>query len=235
MEFPDANTVVVKLAFPMGAIAKMFATIFYFFVLPAEADGKFDTKQDMRGSGAWMLTKYEPSVGWEYKRNPNWYKAAERPFLDGINYAVIPDYQQAGPQALSQLTAKRLWHMPNTSISADLVLRVKRENKDLNMLPVSPFTGNGSQTYVGMSKLADSKWEKDVRLRQALSMLIDRERTWARSRTSKGSVRKDSRSRSGSTATCLRHGPVCGWTRAARSSGRTRSTWATTRRRDPAS
>jgi ABC-type transport system substrate-binding protein len=43
------------------------------------------------------------------------------------------------------------------------------------MLPVSPFTGNGSQTYVGMSKLPDSKWEKDVRLRQALSMLIDRE------------------------------------------------------------
>jgi ABC-type transport system substrate-binding protein len=175
MEFPDANTVVIKLAFPMGAIAKMFATIFYFFVLPVEADGKFDTKQDMRGSGAWMLTKYEPSVGWEYRRNPNWYKAADRPFLDGINYALIPDYQQAGPQALSQLKAKRLWQMPNTSISADLVLTVKRENNDLQMLPVSPFIGNGSQTYVGMSKLPDSKWEKDVRLRQALSMLIDRE------------------------------------------------------------
>src|SRR6185436_1869934 len=97
------------------------------------------------------------------------------PFIDGINYAVIPDYQQAGPQSLAQLKAKRLWYMPNTSISADQVLTVKKEQNDLNMLPVSPFTGNTSQNYVGLSKLPDSKWEKDVRLRQALSMLIDRE------------------------------------------------------------
>jgi ABC-type transport system substrate-binding protein len=174
MEFPDANTVVVKLAFPMGAITKMFATIFYFFVLPVEADGKFDTKQDMRGSGAWMLTKYEPSVGWEYRRNPNWYKAADRPFLDGINYALIPDLQQLGPNALSQFKAKRLWTL---APSADQVLSLKKEERAVDMYPVSPFIGNGSQTYVGMSKLPESKWEKDVRLRQALSMLIDRE-TW---------------------------------------------------------
>ena len=174
MEFPDANTVVVKLAFPMGAIAKMFATVFYFFVLPVEADGKFDLRQDMRGSGAWMLTKYEPSVGWEYRRNPNWYKAADRPFLDGIDYALIPDLQQLGPQALSQFRARRLWTL---SPSADQVLSLKKEERTVDMYPASPFIGNGSQNYVGMSKLATSKWEKDVRLRQALSMLIDRE-TW---------------------------------------------------------
>ena len=61
----------------------------------------------MRGSGAWMMTKYEPSVGWEYRRNPNWFRASERPFLDGVDYVVLPDLTSSGPQTLAQFTAKR--------------------------------------------------------------------------------------------------------------------------------
>jgi len=127
----------------------------------------------MRGSGAWMMTKYDRSIGWEYKRNPNWFRANDRPFFDGIDYALIPDYAAAGPQTLAQLKAKRLWSLP--APPADLVLTLKREDATLQMIPVSPFQGQGSVTYIGMSKLPDSKWEKDVRLRQALSMVLDRE------------------------------------------------------------
>lgn len=171
--YPDASTIVMKLAFPMGALLKMFGTTFYFYILPIEADGKFDSRNDMRGTGAWMLTKYERGVGWEYRRNPNWFMAAERPFFDGIEYALIPDFAQRGPTTLAQFKAKRLsWLDP---APADLVLTLKREQMELNMFPNSPFVGNGSQNYVGMSKLPDSDWEKDVRLRQALSMVIDRE------------------------------------------------------------
>lgn len=177
MTFPDASTVVIKQAFPMGALLKMLGTIYYFAILPVEAENKFDFRQDMRGSGAWMMTKYERSVGWEYRRNPNWFKAPDRPFLEGIDYALIPDFANFGPQTLAQLKAKRLWSLGlgAQSIPGDLVLPLKSDSPDLLMIQNSPFRGQGSQTYIGMSKLPDSKWEKDVRLRQALSMVIDRE------------------------------------------------------------
>jgi ABC-type transport system substrate-binding protein len=170
--YPDASTVVFKLAYPMGALLKMFGTVFYYFLLPADADSKFDAKQEMRGSAAWMMTKYERSVGWEYRRNPNWFKAADRPFLDGINYALLPDYQSLGPQSLAQFKAKRLWTL---TPSADLALELKKDQPEVLMYSVSPFRGQGSQNYIGLSKLPDSPFEKDLRVRQALSMLIDRD------------------------------------------------------------
>jgi ABC-type transport system substrate-binding protein len=175
--YPDANTVQMKLAFKSGALLKMLGTIYYFAILPVEADGRFDIRQDMRGSGAWMMTRYEPSVGWEYRRNPNWYRAGERPLLDGVDYALIPDLVASGPQALAQFTSKRLWSLQlMTGVQpADLVLPLKKENQDLRMVPVSPLRGQNSINYIGMSKLPDSKWEKDIRLRQALSMVLDRE------------------------------------------------------------
>ena len=79
--FPDERTIVAKLAFPSSAMMKMFGTIYYFAILPVEAEDKFNFKQEMRGSGAWMLTNYERGVGWGYERNPNWFMAKERPFL----------------------------------------------------------------------------------------------------------------------------------------------------------
>ena len=174
MTFPDENTVVVKLAFPMGALLKMFGTIYYFALLPIEAESQFDVRQDMRGSGAWMMTKYERSVGWEYRRNPNWFKAADRPFLDGLDYALLSDPSQI----LSQFEAKRLWYLDAIDPIAgfaDVALRIKKDRPEAQMRSVSPLRGNGNMNYVGMSKLAASPFEKDVRLRQALSMLIDRD------------------------------------------------------------
>jgi dipeptide transport system substrate-binding protein len=170
--YPDSSTVVHKLAFPMGALLKMFGTVFYYFILPLDAESKFDAKQEMRGSAAWMMTKYERSVGWEYRKNPNWFRANERPFLDGINYALLPDLQALGPQSLAQFKAKRLWLL---TPSADLALEIKKESPDVLMYPMSPFRGQGSQNYIGLSKIPTSPFEKDVHVRQALSMLIDRD------------------------------------------------------------
>jgi ABC-type transport system substrate-binding protein len=179
VSYPDDNTVVMKLAFKTGGLLKMLGTIYYFAILPIEADGQFDIRQEMRGSGAWMMTKYEPSIGWEYRRNPNWYRASERPFLDGLNYVVLPDLTSSGPQTLAQFSAKHLWSLgllPATGIQpADLVLPMKKDSQELNMIAISPLRGQGSINYIGLSKLPESKWEKDVRLRQALAMLLDRD------------------------------------------------------------
>jgi peptide/nickel transport system substrate-binding protein len=176
MTFPDATTIVMKLAFPHGAITKLFGTIYYFAVLPVEAESKFDPRQDMRGSAAWMLTSYERSQGWQYRRNPNWFQQPDRPFLEGIDFALLPE----PVQQLAQFKAKRVWASdltittPNPFPVPDLVLTAKRESPEALMRSLTPFRGNANYHVIGMSKKADSPFEADVRVRHAVSHLIDR-------------------------------------------------------------
>lgn len=169
MSYPDARTVVIRLAYPYPTLPYMFGAIFFFAIMPFEAEDKFDPRTEMRGSGAWMLTKHEPSAGIAYQRNPGWFMAAERPFFDGIDYPLIsePAAQQA------QFLAKRVWNLP--APNQDLVLSMKREAREALLLPTSPFQGNTSQIYIGMSKKPDSPFEKDIRIKHAISLLIDRD------------------------------------------------------------
>ena len=167
MTFPDSSTAVIKLAFPYGGILKLLAATYYYYVLPVEADGKFDVKQEMRGTGPWILNKHEPSAGWEYRRNPNWFNASERPFLDGVDYPLIAETAQIQ----AQFRAKRIWELIP---SADLLVSTKKENPDVAMQATSPLTGNGSGMILGMSRLETSPFA-DVRVRHAMSMLIDRD------------------------------------------------------------
>jgi ABC-type transport system substrate-binding protein len=126
-------------------------------------------RQDMRGSGPWNLTSYQRSQGWQYQRNPNWYNASERPFLDGIDYTLITE----GATALAQFKAKRLWLL---TPSADNVTLLKRENPDSVLHAVTPLRSGISGGYMlALSKLADSSIQKDVRIRYAISHLLDRD------------------------------------------------------------
>ncbi|HLF77446.1 MAG TPA: ABC transporter substrate-binding protein [Dehalococcoidia bacterium] len=165
LEYPDSSTVVVKLANPLGGIVRRFTTDLY--VVPVEAEDKFDIKAEQRGSGPFMMTKWERSGGWEYQRNPNWYNT-ERPFLDGINYALISE----PAVSLAQFRAKRLWWLtPN----GDEVLRLKGDLPETRLMPFNPVGSGITGGYqMTLSKLPNSPL-KDVRLRHAISMLIDRD------------------------------------------------------------
>jgi ABC-type transport system substrate-binding protein len=166
-QYPDANTVVVKMAFPLGSMMKRFAGNFY--IVPTEADGKFDMRQEMRGAGPWTLTEYQRSQGWQYKRNPNWHGAPDRPFLDGIDYALISE----PATALAQFKAKRLWWLTPT---AETVTLLKRENPDSVLHASSPLRSGISGGYMlALSKLENSPINRDVRIRHAISMLLDRD------------------------------------------------------------
>lgn len=171
LEYPDARTVVVKLASPYGGILRKFTgpTGLTLYIVPVEADGGFDTRQEMRGSGPWILTRYEPSVRWEYRRNPNWYRAAERPFLDGVDFALMTEEAVR----LSQFRAKHIWHYtPAGEHVADIV----RQSPGALVVPMHPLgTGASGGFTLALSKLETSPLQKDVRIRQAISLLIDRD------------------------------------------------------------
>jgi ABC-type transport system substrate-binding protein len=63
LETPDNSTVVVKLAFPDSSILSILAWGWILNIVPVEAEDKFDTRQEMRGSGPWLLSEYQPSQG----------------------------------------------------------------------------------------------------------------------------------------------------------------------------
>jgi ABC-type transport system substrate-binding protein len=166
--FPDATTVVVKAAEPNSALLSMLGYSWYLSIVPAEAENNgFNIATEMRGSGPWMLTTFEPSVGWEFKRNPTWFKGPERPYLDSIDYRLI--LEQA--QQLAQFKAKRIWQL---APSADEVLNAKKGSPDALMQGTSPFEGNSGMNLLAVSKLDNSPFWDD-RIRRSLGMLLDRD------------------------------------------------------------
>ena len=165
-EFPDAGTVVVKLSFPLGTIVRRFTNDV--FVVPTEAADKFDIKNDMRGSGPWMLGSHSRSQNWQYQRNPNYFNA-DRPFLDAMNFALISE----PAVQLAQFRAKRLWWL---TPPATEVMSLKRDVPDVNVQAFNPVASGINGGYqITLSKLENSPLQKDVRLRHAISMLIDRD------------------------------------------------------------
>jgi peptide/nickel transport system substrate-binding protein len=167
VQTPDSRTVVFDLAFPYAAIAELLAWHNYVQIEPVEAEGGFDPRTDMRGSGAWFMEEYRPSQVMRLRRNPQWYEK-ERPYLDGIDVVIIPEYATG----LAQLRAGNLWEYPN--LSAEDVVPTKKAVPDLLMLQKSSFSDRSMPDQIGFGYLPGSPFF-DERVRRAMSMLQDRE------------------------------------------------------------
>jgi len=164
---PDSKTVVLKFAFPLAAIFEYLGNSLCFFVMPKETDSGFDPRKDARGTGPWMVDKYEPSVSIQFKRNPNWY-GAPKPFLNGWTNTIVKEYAQQ----LAQFKAGNLWGNPVTQQD---VLITKKDVPQLLM-----YQNDYSDIAPGVFFGWQSAQFKDIRVRQAMSQLIDRE-TFAKS------------------------------------------------------
>lgn len=165
VQFPDARTVVFKLAFPYGNITDLIAnqngTV---FVMPRGLDDTFNFLGDMRGTGPYRLESFRPSGGARYMKNPDWYDAP-RPYFDRLDRTNVPEYSSG----LAQFKAGNIW---NFAVSADDVVPTKRDNPGMLML-ASKQVAFSARFFV-ISKREDSIF-KDVRLRRALPMLLDRD------------------------------------------------------------
>jgi peptide/nickel transport system substrate-binding protein len=165
---PDDQTLTFKLAYPYLSTLQILAHNTYFYILPQEADGKYDPRSEARGTGPFMLEKWAPSQSFEFKKNPEWIeKDKKRPFLDGISRTIISDYA-AG---LAQFEAGNIWDF---AVKPDDLLRTKRDHPSMVMRQ-SWATGTGGRGHViVLSQQPDSPM-RDVRVRRAASMLINRQ------------------------------------------------------------
>ncbi len=164
MTAPDQKTVVVKLAFPDASALTMLASSAALYIMPKEADGQFDPKGEMRGSGPWFIESYKPSQSFLHARNPNWYRS-DIPFMDKAEYPIVPEYSSQ----LAQLRAGNVYGA--VDVKQEDVLPLKRDIPAMNMYQ-GGFNRLWFNSWFGYQ--GDSPF-KDKRVRQAWSMAIDRD------------------------------------------------------------
>jgi ABC-type transport system substrate-binding protein len=162
LEAVDAQTVVLKLAEPYGAINELMAYL-YFYIAPVEGEDQIDLRSESRGSGPFMLDSLEEGIVARFRRNPNWYNK-ERPFLDGMDKLFLSEQAQID----AQFVAKQLWQSSGTLPNE--ILRLKQEHPELLMYQALPRLGPG-----GYPMNVGTYFANEPRLRRAASMLIDRD------------------------------------------------------------
>jgi peptide/nickel transport system substrate-binding protein len=164
LETPAHDTVVFKLKYPYSPFRKALASTNYGWIFPREAlGGGYDPTKQMIGSGPFLFDHYTPDVEVAFRKNPDWFEKG-RPYLDTLRYPVIPDAAQRSAQFTSG-------HLDVLMAQVNDFATLKQSN------PKATVTNSHAQGLgIIWFQLGDpsSPWQ-DIRLRQALSMAIDRD------------------------------------------------------------
>jgi peptide/nickel transport system substrate-binding protein len=164
IETPAADTVVFKLNYPYAPFPKILAGPKYGWILPREAAAEtYDPAKIMIGSGPFLLDNYTPDVALTFKRNPDWF-GQPKPYVDGARYAIITDTSQQYAQ-FSGGNLEELDAIPGKDIDT-----LRKQNPKATF-----FAADSNQQHALVGQIGDpsSPWG-DVRVRHAISMLIDR-------------------------------------------------------------
>jgi ABC-type transport system substrate-binding protein len=170
VEAPDASTVVVKMAFPKANMLSSFAFQRYLWMMPAEADGRYDPKAEMRGTGAWRLEKWEASQKVSYTRNDTWH--LKPGYFDRIEMPIISEYAQRRAQFMAGNIGGFAPYDVFSELPAEEILPAKAEQPKLNLYAKS--FPDSRPSFISFGLLENSPF-LDTRVRRAVSMLIDRE------------------------------------------------------------
>jgi len=166
----DARTVSVKLKEPLTYALELFAQFGSFtgniVVIPKEADGGFDMRREMIGTGPYYLDNYQPSVGYTLKRNDAYWDP-NGIFLDQINYPIVIE----NAAVLSQIKAGNI-HFLQQGLRSEDVFPLKKDEPRLNVYAIDLQTASTVMTF---GQLPEGKNPfSDERVRQAYSMSWDR-------------------------------------------------------------
>ncbi len=164
---PDANTVVFKMKQPDSSAVQLFTSQSHFFTLPKESDGGFDPKGTVRGHGPWVIDTYTPSALFVFKKNPDYY-VKDRPFFDKIEAPIVTEYATR----LAQFKAGNIWTDVLGLLQQDTI-QTRKDVPQANMVQDDSFA-TGVSSFISFGYEGDAIF-KDQRLRQALSMMIDRD------------------------------------------------------------
>ena len=173
VEAVDKYTVKITLKEPTAWFLDMLASPMAVAIVAREAVDKFGDLRTMEaviGTGPWMLDSYKPNVGYTCVRNPNYFIVGQ-PYIERIE-ATIDEDNASRMAAFMSGKYDLGWEFPGTINRTDWVqikdtLKQKRPN-----LKTAEFPGN-VMSHIAMR--TDQKPYSDVRVRQAISLAIDRQ------------------------------------------------------------
>jgi ABC-type transport system substrate-binding protein len=162
---PDSRTIVAKLKNPDSSLFALLSTRFY--VMPKESDKDFDPKTTARGHGPFVLEEYVPSSRFVWKKNPDYY-LKDRPFIDRVEVPIVTEQATR----LAQFRAGNIYSDVLSASQQDIV-PTKKSAPELAMLQEGRYSERSTWFFT-------FGWEegspfRDTRMRQAASMLVDRE------------------------------------------------------------
>jgi peptide/nickel transport system substrate-binding protein len=165
----DSSTIVAKLKEPLVYVHKYFGSYGSFtgnlVIYPKEAESGFDPRNQMIGHGPYYLSNRVPSVSFTFKRNPDYYEK-DSYFPEQIDQPVVVELAQV----LAQFKAGNI-HFMDFAQRAEDVMPTKRENSKI-LIYATDFSPRTEVVTFGMA--GDTPY-KDERVRQAVSMALDRD------------------------------------------------------------
>ena len=167
VEFPDATTMVFTMSKPSATFLDVLADSNVFYILPKEAfSGGVDPAKISLGSGPGGSKTYEPSVKFVRTRHPAWHlgKPDGAPFFETVEVAIIPEYANR----LAQFLAGNL---DVSDINSDDLPGLIKQISGARLNP----TVGSTLSFTYFDSDPASPWNKDPRVRQAISMSYDRD------------------------------------------------------------
>jgi peptide/nickel transport system substrate-binding protein len=139
-------------------------------VLPPEVEerlGDFKSAHSLIGCGPFVLDRYEPGIKAVFARNPAYYQGG-RPYLDRVEWIFVKD----GPTRLSLFSAGEI-DIPSEDgrIPRSEVAALRRSRPEY---PIARWDGLSTRA---LAMRVDLQPFRDVRVRRALSLALDR-RKW---------------------------------------------------------
>lgn len=161
----DDYTLEFVLDAPSPTFLDMLSDTNILYIVPREAHNGFNPAERMIGSGPWVFQEYRSSVGFSWTRNPD-YHDAPRPYMDGMEVPIIPEYANA----LAQFQAGNIHEI---TVLSDDVLTLRQQNADYSVRGLVPISL--SHVYFsGADMSPDAPW-RDERFRRAISMSMNRD------------------------------------------------------------
>jgi ABC-type transport system substrate-binding protein len=160
VDTPDPQTAVVKTKFPFADALQAMAARYSGMILCKEHQESSDAEKTLLGSGPYLFVDYQPPVVSNYKRNPDYHRQPY-PYFDAIEFLENSDTEKKIADFAARQVQMTYYFTP---AERD---RVKKLRPDAQLWTYP----RGSDALIMRT---DKPPFNDKRVRQALSMAIDR-------------------------------------------------------------